>query len=55
MQTVLDSSEAVSQCGVPYVIKHFCIREYNPNFTLKSVFTIHSSQWKMLWVFEDAI
>ena len=55
MQTVLDSSEAVSQCGALYVIKNFCVREYNPNFILKNVFTIHSNQWKMLCVFEDAI
>lgn len=55
MQTVLDSSEAVSQCEAPYVIKHFCIRKYNPNFTLKNVFTIHSNQWKMLCLSEDAI
>ena len=55
MQAVLDSSEAVSQCEAPYMIKNFCIREYNPNFTPKNVFSIHSNQWKMLCVIENAI
>lgn len=55
MQTLLDSSEAVSQCGAHYAIKHFHIREFNSNSTLKNVLTTHSNDWKMLSMLEDAI